>query len=166
MAMRFANWLVRLRWWIVAGWVAGAIGLAVFTPTPDPGANEVLTFLPDDAASVRAAELMKKYFPASAGLSQAVVVIERPGQAAAPAGQLTAEDMAALNRLAGKLRLPLERGRLGQLRVLSNLIADEYQRQHDAERGQTFADLSALLIQRHSSLRSALAITTVVLRSS
>ena len=117
MALRFATWLIRLRWWIVIGWVAGAVGLAVFTPKGDPAANELLTFLPDDAPSVRAAETMKKHFPTSAGLSQAVIVAERtdsPGSGAAsppadsaPADALTDADLAALNRLAAKLRGPL-----------------------------------------------------------
>ena len=103
MVLRLANWVIRLRWLILAGWLALAAGLAIFVPTTDPSANEQLTFLPSDCPSVQAAEAMSRHFPDSAGLSRAVIVIERRG----PPGQLRAEDLAALDALVAELRRPL-----------------------------------------------------------
>lgn len=129
MASHFAKTLIRLRWWIVAGWVALATGLAALAPATDPVANELLTFLPDDSPSVQAAEALKKHFPDSAGLSQAAIVIERAGgggRAAAsgsrPASssRLTAADLAWLNRLARKLGEPLP-AKLAELLPTSRL---------------------------------------------
>ncbi len=113
MARSFGEKLVHLRWWIVAGWLGAAAALAALTPATDPGANELLTFLPDDAASLRAAGALARHFPQSAGLSQAVVVIERRAAGAGgaarpsgPAGKLTPGDLAAMDRLAERLRQP------------------------------------------------------------
>ena len=93
--------LVRLRWPIVAAWLAAAGGLVAFVPAVDPAANELLTFLPDDSPSLRAAELLREHFPDSAGLSQAVVVVSRTD------GKLTPADRLALGRLVESLRGPL-----------------------------------------------------------
>ena len=97
--------IIRRRWLVVAGWAVAAILLAVLAPSVDPAEHEMLTFLPDDAPSLRAAELLKRHFPDSAGLSQAVVVVARQGQA--PAGALTDADRLALEQLAERLRRPL-----------------------------------------------------------
>jgi len=104
----FGQSLIRRRWWIVAAWAVGAIALAVFAPCPDPAATELETMLPGDSASVIASAELARHFPRSAGLSQAVVVIERRGgpRPSAPAG-LTEADMSALNALAARLRASL-----------------------------------------------------------
>jgi len=93
--------LVRLRWLIVAAWLGAAALLLAFVPAVDPAANELLTFLPDDSPSLRAAGLLREYFPESAGLSQAVVVVSRTD------GALTLADLLSLGTLVKSLRGPL-----------------------------------------------------------
>jgi len=105
--------LIRLRWPIVAAWLAGAIVLAVAAPDVDPAANELPTLLPDGSAFLQAAEALRKHFPDSAGLSQAVVVVERRGETP----RLTADDQLALADLVAKLRGPLPAPLAGLLPV-------------------------------------------------
>ncbi len=60
--------------------------------------------LPADSASVLASARLARHFPRSAGLSQAVIVIERrPGPHPAGPVSLTEADLAALNALAARL---------------------------------------------------------------
>jgi len=127
MACHFAKMLIRLRWFVLAGWVALAVALALLAPTTDPATTETLTFLPEDSPSARAAEVVKKHFPDSAGLSQAVIVVERaPGGGAAPStraaspGGLTPDDLVWLNGVARKLREPLP-GKLAAVLPVSRL---------------------------------------------
>jgi len=93
--------LIRLRWLIVAGWLVAAALLVALVPAADPAAHELLTFLPDDSPSLRAAGLLREYFPNSAGLSQAVIVVRRTD------GKLTRGDFDSLGDLVGSLRAPL-----------------------------------------------------------
>ena len=121
--------LIRLRWVVIAVWIAAAAVLAVVAHPIDPAANELLNFLPDDSPSIRGAAAMERHFPHSSGLSQAVIVIERrqpadagdknppgtsrPGSApattTAPSGKsgLTPADLAAFADFARRLRRPL-----------------------------------------------------------
>ncbi|MHC4715752.1 MAG: MMPL family transporter, partial [Planctomycetota bacterium] len=101
--------LIRLRWPILAGWLAAAVLLATCVPKLDPAANELLTFLPDDSPSLRGAELLRKHFPRSAGLSQAAVVIHRPGDTLTPADRL------ALGAVVEAIRAPLPEDLAGNL---------------------------------------------------
>ena len=106
MAGSFGEKLVRVRWWIIAAWLIVPVVLGVLAPTTDPAATELRTFLPDGSPSLRAAEALRKHFPGWAGLSQAVVVLERQGPAASPA-KLTPGDLLALEGLLQRLRRPL-----------------------------------------------------------
>ncbi len=99
--MSFGQWTYRWRWGVVAAWVALAGALWAFVPPWDPVRDEHPTFLPPDAPYVRAVEALNASFPDNSGLSQAVVVFERPD------GPLTPHDLATLERLAD--RIPRER---------------------------------------------------------
>ncbi len=103
--------VVSLRWAIVAAWVLLAGALAVLVPSPGPGQNELQTFLPGEAPSLRASVALANSFPQSAGLAQAVIVIERGCAAAAASspGRLTPADLEALNVLATQARQSLPR---------------------------------------------------------
>ena len=103
MIRRMAQRLVRGRWWVLAGWLvaAGLLGFAV--PPADPRLNEPVGFLPDDLTSQQAQTKLAKLFPQSAGMSQAVVVIERQG-----ASRLTAQDLNALGQIARRIKQPAD----------------------------------------------------------
>lgn len=106
MGKALAEKVVALRWAIVAAWIAAAAALAVFVPAPDPAANELQTFLPQESPSVQASAALARHFPRSAGLSRAVIVIERRlGHGPdARAAKLTGADLDGLDGLARRLR--------------------------------------------------------------
>jgi len=84
----------------LAGWAAAAVGLGVLAPVPDPAANEPENFLPASSDHVRAAGALAECFPDSSGLSEAVVVFERPG------GKLTPRDLRRIESVAAAIRRP------------------------------------------------------------
>lgn len=95
--MRLGRSAYRLRWLIVAGWLAAAGGLAVVAPRLDPAAHEPPDFLPDWADHSRAVAALRQAFPDFAGLSEAVVVFERSD------GRLTEADLAAIESVAAAI---------------------------------------------------------------
>ena len=107
--------IVRFRWWVLLAWAVATAALILWTPPADPTANELVTFLPEDAPSVRASVALSKHFPKSAGLSQAVIVFERTGPTSAPATapasapkvRLSQADVGAVNDIAKRLRREL-----------------------------------------------------------
>jgi RND superfamily putative drug exporter len=101
------RFVLRFRWMIVAAWLLAAGLLVALVPEPDPSANELRSFLPDDMPSRRAAARLGEAFPRESGLSEAVVIFERRD------GELSPGDMAAVARVAEGLRR--EAGRSGAL---------------------------------------------------
>jgi len=107
MFRRLAENLARWRWAVLAAWVAGAAALALWGPAGDSRSGDASGFLPPEAPSQVAAEALGRHFPRSAGLSQAVVVVERPDDAATPDVEgLTEADMAALGRIVRRIKDP------------------------------------------------------------
>jgi len=98
--MDFASRLCRARWWVLGGWAAAAVGLALLAPAINPTANERTSFLPDWTSDSRAAAALRKDFPDSSGFSEAVVVFERRG------GKLTGADYAAIEAAAAEFDRP------------------------------------------------------------
>jgi len=98
--MRIGPAVHRFRWFILGAWLAvmGAMGLLV--GGLDPAANERTSFLPDWADHSRAVRALYESFPRSAGLSEAVVVFERPE------ARLTDDDFGAIERVAEAIRRP------------------------------------------------------------
>ena len=97
----------RWRWWILAVWVIACGALFALVPEADPTANERTNFLPPTTPFRQAMDLQGRGFPTRGGLSQAVLVIERPG------GKLSTGpdgDRAFIEKLARELRLPREGG--------------------------------------------------------
>jgi len=92
--------LIRWRRLVLAVWLAGTAALAVFGPGIDPSANEQTSFLPADSPHSQAVAAMRREFPASSGLSEAVVVFERRN------GPLTAADLAVIEDVAGRIARP------------------------------------------------------------
>ena len=80
---------------MLLAWVAAAVATWLFVGPVDPAASESPTYLPDDMPSQRAVERLLHHFPNSVGLSEAVVVFERPG------GPLSRADMEAIERVGG-----------------------------------------------------------------
>jgi RND superfamily putative drug exporter len=68
----------------------------------DPAANQPASFLPADTPHSLAAAEMRRAFPQSSGLSEAVVVFERS------TGPLTSDDRHAIEVVAGRISLPGE----------------------------------------------------------
>lgn len=89
----------KLRWWIVLAWLVAAVALVAYVPSPDPTANEQMTFLPADAPYSQATAAMRQAFP-NTGLSEATVIVERPGAGA----RLTQRDMDFLSAVAHNIR--------------------------------------------------------------
>jgi RND superfamily putative drug exporter len=95
--MRIGSFLFRFRWVFVGTWIAATALLVTLVSPTDPSAEPV-SFLPPQSPQRQAVEALDRYFPNRAGLSQAVVVFERPD---AP---LNAEDLAALETLGERVR--------------------------------------------------------------
>ena len=70
--------LIRRRWWVVAAWLAGCVGLGLLVGPLDPAANERESFLPAETPYSRATAAMRESFPHNSGLAEAVVIFERP----------------------------------------------------------------------------------------
>ncbi len=87
-------------WLVVAGWVALAAALWVLVPPGNPAAHELAADLPLWTPSEQTVAAMRKYFPAEAGYSQAVVVFERRE------GRLTQPDLRAIERVAAAIVRP------------------------------------------------------------
>ena len=99
--------LVRARWFVLAAWVVTAGVLALTVRAPDPRINEPTGYLPDWLPSQRAIQAISQAFPRSGGLSQAVVVLERPDDPATPqVERLTPADLNALDAIATRINDP------------------------------------------------------------
>jgi RND superfamily putative drug exporter len=98
--MSFGAIIHRYRWAILTAWLAAAVALVLTVHPPDPRTVRQESFLPAEAPSRRAAELLMRYFPAHSGLSEAVVVLERPN------GALSAADMETVNLLVERIARP------------------------------------------------------------
>ncbi len=92
--------IVRLRWWLVGGWIVSALALGLLVGGIDPSANEVTNLLPEDAPYSRAVAAMRESFPRNSGLSEAVVVFERRG------GKLTDDDFTAIRYVTQNIGKP------------------------------------------------------------
>jgi len=98
--MGIGSVIVDKRFLIPLVWVATAVGLSIFVPPVDPRVNQPSGFLPDDSPYARAAAAMSESFPENSGLSQGVIVFERRS------GELTAADLAAIERIAQRIAQP------------------------------------------------------------
>lgn len=94
----FGRTIYRWRWGILAAWLLAAAGLLWLGGHIDPAANEPKSLLPPDAPSLRTSEKLRSRFDDAGGLSEAVVVFERPD------GPLRPGDRAAIERVAEELR--------------------------------------------------------------
>ena len=94
------SFVLRWRWPILIGYLAGAALLVALAHPAEPGANEQTTFLPAWAPSRQAVEAIAKAFPASSGFSDVAIVVERPG------GPLADADFRALEDLARRITDP------------------------------------------------------------
>ncbi len=101
--------LIRRRWWVVAAWLAGCVGLGLLVGPLDPAANERESFLPAETPYSRATAAMRESFPHNSGLAEAVVIFERP------AAMLSAEDFQAVERLAQRIGAACSPGGKGNL---------------------------------------------------
>ncbi len=90
--------IYRLRWIILACWVIGCVGLYALVPPGDPAKNERVSFLPANSPYRLAMEKLARGFPRQCGLSQAVIVFERPG------GKLSYRDNTYVNDIASRVR--------------------------------------------------------------
>lgn len=76
---RLGRLVIRARYVIIAAWVILAIGAFAFAPSLSAvGSAEETSFLPRDAESMVARNLVAQAFPADAGVSSATVVFSRP----------------------------------------------------------------------------------------
>ncbi len=98
--MSFGTCVFRFRWVVLPAWLAGAALLLALTPAPDPSANEMEAFLPEDTLHRRATDAIRRSFPNSSGLSEAVIVFERR------TGKLNAPDLATVERVARRITAP------------------------------------------------------------
>lgn len=98
--MNFGRLIYRFRWPILGLWIALAAGLIVAVKPADPSINEPPSFLPADAPYQQALEALRKSFPESTGLSDAVIVIEKPAA-------LSKEDLDAVEALAQTIEADL-----------------------------------------------------------
>lgn len=93
--------LLKRRLVVVAAWIALAVALGIWVPSPNPRANQPASFLPADAPYSRAIAAMRESFPADSGLSEAVVVFARRH------GRLSAADRTAIEDIARRIGQPL-----------------------------------------------------------
>ena len=97
MFARLGSFAVRFRWVIIAAWVAAAVVLTLVAPNIDDVAvSDQRAFLPTDAPSLHAHEVVTEYFPDRVSPSSAVLTIDSgpggradQGQAAAFVSDLT-----------------------------------------------------------------------------
>jgi RND superfamily putative drug exporter len=95
---RWGTFVVRRAWWVIAGWLAGALLIIGLLPSlSDITSGDQGSFLPGSYESVQAIELAKTAFPEQA-TSTAIVVVKRADGAA-----LTAQDQARVGALAAAI---------------------------------------------------------------
>jgi len=97
---RFADTLIRLRWVVVAIWVAGVGALVILVGPVAPVADDTVSFLPKHLPSQRAAAALAKHFPHNSSPTEAVMVFERRD------GPLKDADREAIERIADELPRP------------------------------------------------------------
>ncbi len=124
MLRRIADILVQRRVAVLVAWGVAAVVLAGSAAEPPSGDARRTPMLPPDAASREATEALGAYFPLAAGLSQAVVTVERADDpATAKVESLTRADLAALRSISRRITDPeagpyarrIDVGRLGVL---------------------------------------------------
>ena len=98
--MNPGTFVSRWRWLVLAAWLSLAGGLLLWVPPVSPYAIETGAMLPSNMPSEVASEAMRKHFPDSGSVCDAVVVFERRG------GPLTEEDHACVERAAKRILEP------------------------------------------------------------
>ncbi len=88
--MNLGRLVYRWRIWVLLLWALGAVALWLAVKPVDPLASEATTYLPPDMPSQRAMAVLQQHFPNAGGLSEGVVVFERPS------GPLTPQDFEAI----------------------------------------------------------------------
>jgi RND superfamily putative drug exporter len=83
---------------VVAAWLALALAMLIFVPPAKQSDELEKQFLPPDSTYLRALNLLQEAFPGSSGFSEAIIVFERSD------GPLTADDLAAIEKVADKIR--------------------------------------------------------------
>lgn len=96
---RIGLFVQRHRWAVLLGFLVVAATLMGLVPTPPEELRKSGT-LPSSAPSFQAAAALKKFFPASSGLSEGVLVFERRN------GPLTEQDFQAIEDIASLIRRP------------------------------------------------------------
>ncbi|MET7420141.1 MMPL family transporter [Dactylosporangium sp. NPDC005555] len=92
---RWGRFVVRRAWWVIAGWLAGAVAIIGLLPgLSDITSGDQGSFLPGTYESVQAIELARTAFPEQA-TSTAIVVVRRTD-----GGALTADDQTRVGALA------------------------------------------------------------------
>lgn len=93
------RFVVRRRWWVIAGWIVAAVLLVSFAPQ-FKASNQQTDFLPGTYDSVRAVALTDRAFPQARGQTAIIAITRTDG------GPLTAADQATTARLVGSLHIP------------------------------------------------------------
>ncbi|MEV6968027.1 MMPL family transporter [Hamadaea sp. NPDC051192] len=92
---RWGRFVVKRAWWVIGGWLAGAMLVIGLLPSlSDITSGDQGSFLPDSYESVQAIELAKTAFPEQA-TSNAIVVVKR-----SDGGELTTADSERIGALA------------------------------------------------------------------
>lgn len=120
--MSLGRWVYRGRWLILAAWLAVAAALVGFGPDGDPASNERSSFLPESTPYRQAMALMKDRFPRHSGLSEAMILFERPGEPLREEDKQFIADVADAIRTAGPDGPPREDIR--QMKVVSPGLID------------------------------------------
>jgi RND superfamily putative drug exporter len=91
---RFANFIVKRRWWVLAVWLLAAILIVSLSPSlSSVESNDQSSFLPKGYESVEAINLAKKLSPQSQDGTDIVVFQSKSGQALSAADQQTIKDV-------------------------------------------------------------------------
>jgi putative drug exporter of the RND superfamily len=92
---RLGRLVLRFRFVFLAGWIVAAIGFGVLGPSLSKvGSADETSFLPKDAESLAARNLIATAFPNDSAPAQALIVFSRPGG-------VTAADRAAIEAMRG-----------------------------------------------------------------
>lgn len=79
MLRQLAQFVVRYRTGVIAGWLVLAATMAIFAPSlSEVGTADETSFLPTDADSIRAREVIDQQFPGEAAATTSLVVFHRP----------------------------------------------------------------------------------------
>jgi RND superfamily putative drug exporter len=97
--MNFGRFIYRARWALLAGWLLVAAALMMWRPA-GLAQTELASFLPATGRYGRALDAMRESFPDRSGLSEAVIVFERPDR------RLTGDDLQAIESLARRVEQP------------------------------------------------------------